>query len=377
MRTAQKYFMLNKEMDFRAGILENLILSQEGLEIAAGKAAGSFFSPLLDSREKHTLWHNMELWTKGAKETAEIEVWIYASEESDCYLNGKLLPIEEIIKNQEMTAQIKADVFRRFLKKKGNGNEILLHGIEARFLWFELRFIGKSEIFVTKIKIIFPKESWAEYLPDVYQQDEKSYSFIERYLGIFQSMYEEMDKKIRQVSCYFDPEVTEPEYLSCLAEWVGLEDSFLWETKKLRYLVSHAVKFYRRRGTVWYLEELLEIYIGRRPFIVENHQVSPFMTDQKKEKLLKRLYGDSSYIFTVIIDSDTGIDKKDIPIIDRIIENEKPAHMESHIVILEPYIFLGWHSYLGINSFLSDFHSMVLDGRASIPFTRLQDEYRN
>ena len=122
--------------------------------------------------------------------------------------------------------------------------------------------------------------------------------------------------------------------------------------------------------------DILEIYLGNRPYIVEYHQVLPFMTTQRKEELLKRLYGENNYIFTVIIDAKAKINRKDIPMIDRIVENEKPAHMESNLVILEPYIFLGWHSYLGMNSVLSDFHSMVLDGQASIPFTKLQEERR-
>jgi len=373
MKTAQKYFMLNKEMDFQAGVLENLMLSQEGLMITEGKSTGSFYSPLLDSKEKHTLWHRMELDFKRSKGAVDIEILVYASEEKDCYLNGVSVDIEKMIYNPNMTAREKAQKLQPFLKKRGTGEEMLLHGIEARYLWFALRFTGREKIVVSKIKVVFPKESWAEYLPDVYQQNPESYSFVERYLGIFQSIHEEMNQKIKQISRRFNPEVTEPKYLDCLAEWVGLQDKFLWNTKKLRYLIGNAAELYKWRGTVDYLKDILEIYIGSRPFIVENHQIQPFMTDRNKKELLERLYGDSSYIFTVIIDTKTGIDRKDVPIIDRIIENEKPAHMESNLVILEPYIFLGWHSYLGMNSVLSDFHPMILDGQASIPFIKLQE----
>lgn len=384
MRRAQKYFMFNKKMDFQAGVFENLIVRQAGLFLESEKAAGSFYSPLLDSREKKTLWHSMELeWADclgmdGEKTEIKdrIEVLVYASEDVECYQDGVAWSIEEVMKDPRLSALEKAERLRPFLKKRAKGEEILLHEIEARFLWFELRFFGPGEIGIKKVKVVFPKESWAEYLPDVYQQDEKSYSFVERYLGIFQSIHEKMSKEIRQISRHFDPEVAELEYLSCLVEWVGLQDSFLWDKKKLRYLVGHAAELYRKKGTVGYLEDILEIYLGSRPYLVEYHQVLPFMTTQKKEELLKRLYGENNYIFTVIIDRTAGVDRKEIPVIDRIVENEKPAHMESHIVILEPYIFLGWHSYLGMNSVLSDFHSMVLDGQASIPFTKLQEESR-
>ena len=235
--------MFNKKMDFQAGISENLVVQQKGLFLDSKKAAGSFYSPLLDSREKKTLWHSIEFERADCFGTAEFEVLIYASEETEYYQDGERYSIEAVLKNQEITALEKAERLYPFLKKRGKGEEILLHGIEARFLWFELRFLGSGEIGVKKIKVIFPKESWAEYLPDVYQQDLKSYSFVERYLGIFQSIHEKMSQEIRQISRHFDPKVAEPEYLSCLVEWVGLQDSFLWDTPKLRYLVEHCLLY--------------------------------------------------------------------------------------------------------------------------------------
>ena len=76
MKKAQKYFMFNKKMDFQTGVLENLMLSEKVLTIGQN-ATGSFYSPLLDSREKKTLWHSMELEIEKISNTTEVEILIY------------------------------------------------------------------------------------------------------------------------------------------------------------------------------------------------------------------------------------------------------------------------------------------------------------
>jgi len=52
----------------------------------------------------------------------------------------------------------------------------------------------------------------------------------------------------------------------------------------------------------------------------------------------------------------------------------KPAHMECRIVALKPYIFLGQHSYLGINSVLGQYKAFQLDGLCAVPFSIVAEE---
>jgi hypothetical protein len=104
---------------------------------------------------------------------------------------------------------------------------------------------------------------------------------------------------------------------------------------------------------------------------VEYHQLEPFLKDLRSEELITGLYGDNEYIFTVIIDLDAVYGINEYKILTKIIDNAKPAHMESNIVVLEPYIFLNKHSYLGINSILGQYQDLVLDGQAAIAFTTI------
>lgn len=46
-----------------------------------------------------------------------------------------------------------------------------------------------------------------------------------------------------------------------------------------------------------------------------------------------------------------------------------PVTVDFELKVLEPYIFLGQYSYLGINSYLSKPQSAVLDGNSRITFS--------
>lgn len=346
MRQKPKYVLLNKQMDFVSGTLVNARWENDGLILEKGR--GRFVSEILDSGAAETKWHSMELFAD--EDTAEFcVIKLFASD-----------------RPQDMEGSVPS------VQYKG-AQELLLSDVRGRYLRFEVEVSGYEgqDLVIGKIKIHFDYHSWSAYLPELYRQDKKSFSFVERYLGIFQSIYEEMTQRIEGVAAYFDPEVTPEGYLAELAQWMAVEDSQLWEKEKLRKLVSNAAVLYARRGTAQGMLDVLALYLGRRPYLVEYHQVKPYMTNLGRKRQLEQLYGVNRYQFTVIIEHQDGLDKKERRMIARLIENEKPAHMECQLVVLEQYFFLGSHTYLGMNSVLSDFRDTILDGQASIPFTKL------
>ena len=77
--------------------------------------------------------------------------------------------------------------------------DVLLHQVKGRYLWFKVILAGQKgrEPEISRMQIYFPKDTWLKYLPEVYQNDVESASFLERYLAIFQSVYEDMTKRIR------------------------------------------------------------------------------------------------------------------------------------------------------------------------------------
>lgn len=374
MKQTMKYFMFNKTSDYASGTYTNLRLLSPGIaieDIELGE--GNFYSHLLDAKEKQMQYHRILVEGENMNE-ATVRFWVYASESRKLLVGEEYLDVEEFLSDEHISEEQKNEKLKPFLKKViTDPRDTLLHEVEGRYLWIRIRLTPQRKFLpsITKIKIIFPKNTWLQYLPDVYQDDAVSASFVERYLGMFQSMYQDMSKQIERLPKYLDPDAAGGAALEWLASWLSIEDVYLWKEEQLRYLIKHGVELYKKRGTVEYLSRMIELYTGKVPYIVEHHQLEPFRNMPEYAEQLYTLYGGDSYTFTVIVDMDGQNSNKQYHVLMRIVERGKPAHMESNIVVLEPYIFLGKYSYLGINSVLGNYGAVVLDGQYSIPFTAL------
>lgn len=377
MRNPVKYFIWNKEMDFKRGSRYNIEVLNPGIQIAeVENGTGVFYSRLLDAGEKKTAWHRMLVEGDLISE-ASVEFQIYASENDVFFWKEQKIDIAGLLEDSSITDIEKEKMLKPFcVLTLDNPKDCLLHAIEARFVWFRVQMIAQGELSpkITKIKMIFPKNTWIEYLPDIYMEEKESASFVERYLGMFQSLYEDMTEQIRKIPQYLDFEVGNRAFLKWLAEWISIEDSYLWKEEQLRYLLKNGMELYKKRGTVGYLKEMIKLYTGKEPYVVEYHQLELYMKQAAYAEKLRTLYGFNHYIFTVIVDMDRKITNKEYQVLKRIVELAKPAHMESSVIVLEPYIFLDKHSYLGINSVLGTYGAFVLDGQSSIPFTALTDK---
>ena len=361
MAQRKKYFLLNTRPDFRK---------------RPGKQS-VYYSRLLDSKEKQMVWHRMQVM--GLTETkGSFQIWVYASEKRKILVRGVLREIEDAVGDPELgDAELEAAMESDRQAVLRDPEDVLLHQICGRYLWIriELAYSGMdTEVHAQMpltIKIGFPKETWLKYLPEIYEEDEESASFLERYLGIFQSLYEDMTERIEEDPVFLNPQIAEEEKLHGIAEWLGVERLGLWNESQLRYLTSNAVEMYRYRGTAWFMKELLKLYTGKEPYIVERHQLEPFFDGASTEQELKHLYSNHAYEFTVLLDAEgLKTDNRDSAL-RQVVDMAKPAGTECRIVMLKPYIFLGQYSYLGINSVLGQYKAFELNGLCAVPFTTI------
>lgn len=153
--------------------------------------------------------------------------------------------------------------------------------------------------------------SYMQYLPPCYHEDD----FLGRFLLIFESILEPLDRCIEHLNLYFDPRVTPEAMLPWLASWVDLVLNEKWSVEQRRTLIRAAPTLYLWRGTRRGLTEYLHIYTGVIPTIIEPHQLTEAgeTTDVPPS------------VFYVILEvpDPTEIDRE---IVEAIIEAEKPAH---------------------------------------------------
>lgn len=350
-----KYLVFNKESDYRRGYYENLIV-QNGhvlLEDCDAKRAGRFFSRTLDSGEEETIWHRMKLdaWIG---ENMAIYVYLYAT---DSKIQVK--QVEEFWREEGELRQA-ASVFSHLCRLEiRNPQDILLHQVQGRFLWLGMSLWGNGTESprIRSIQIFFPKEVWNQYLPELYQG--KDQEFLERFLGIFQSLYQDMETRIRTDTSYLDLQAADEEMLLWLADWIHVENGHLWSTGHLREYLKDGAALFEQRGTARGLLRMVELFTGEKPYLIE------------------RTAGDNPHRCMLLVKEEAIADIHRYRAAERIIREGTPAGMEVKLVPLRPYLFLDQHTYLGINSRLGVYRPAVIGSEGTFDFTVLgggQDE---
>lgn len=111
------------------------------------------------------------------------------------------------------------------------------------------------------------KSRFMEYLPAMFRE----HPFLGKFLIPFERKLDEMGLILDQIARFFDPYLTDKEFLPWLSSWVALVMDPEWQEPKQRELIAKALDLYRRRGTVGGLKQYLKIYTGMEPEIREWH----------------------------------------------------------------------------------------------------------
>ncbi len=151
--------------------------------------------------------------------------------------------------------------------------------------------------------------SYLPYLPALYQNSE----FLGRFLLIFESILDPIERSIDQLDRLFDPRVAPEALLPWLATWVDLVLNEQWPLANRRALVRAAAELYRWRGTRRGLAAYLRIYTGVEPIIDEPGPA------------LRGSAALPAHVFRVVLElpADSPIERH---VVEAIIESEKPAH---------------------------------------------------
>lgn len=372
MRQKLKYFIFNKARDYEGGCMAHMNYDSQGIwaDEPGGAGRGGFISRVLDSREKDTEWHRLVFDVSGG-EGAPYRVTVYAGD--SLALPGGQGDVPGLLADESLSFEEKLGRMESFVKKRTAGFcDILLFGIRGRYLWISVEIYsqGGPPPKLGQFRFYFPKQSWMKYLPEVYQASDQD-QFLERYLAVFQMLYESMNEQIRGIPALLDVDRTEKEYLVWLAGWLDIAGSHMWTEQQLRQLLKEGISLYKMRGTREGLRRMIRLYTGGEAYVVEHHQVEPYLDDENGRERLGRLYGSSSYVVSVIMKKEYVPTQKEYHSLLRVIEEAKPAQMEVNLIILEPYMYLGGHTYMGINSAFGEYRNLTLDGLSMVSFSAL------
>lgn len=361
--TAAGYILLNKAEDFSRGISENMEWTGSGMRSNGPVHEKSIFlSGTMDSGELEMEWHRLVI---NGEENRGIpyRVSVYSSDRDIREEGG-----EPYFGSAAAKMEAMADCLRL---SAVNEPDILLHGVRGRYLWIALVVYGPGRIF-RDIRASFPGRSFLSLLPEVFQREDGKTRFLERYLGIFQSLYEDLNERIDRIADSYDTELADRRMLDWMASWLDLQETSIWSDSQLRTLLKKAMYFFAIRGTRTGISGLVELYTGEPPFLVESWQLKKYTSDRPYYDRISRLYPVNPSSFCILVREIVFQDQITREGLGQVLEMTKPVHTDGRLIILNPYLFLGGYSYLGINTELGYYKTAELSDHAGISLTVLE-----
>ena len=372
MALGSRWFLFNRQSDWEENSIMSNVYFENDSMISNNKSGENavYISGPIDSTQNEMEWYRLRI-DSVVPPNAIYKLRIYTSDTFDIYVpkpgssRCSNVDINEFIFDESIDINTKIDTLEYAgAKCYENPTDILLYDFKGRYIWFCLEMINHEvePIKINSMKIEFPSISFIELLPEVYREDEKSSNFLKRFLGVFQSIYLDMDDKIDYAPINFDSERCSREFLNWIADWLSVKDISLWGDDRLRKFLKKCVSIYKIKGTKRAISRIVEEYIGVEPMIVEQFDVKDNMYYEKQKDVVENLFGDNGYVFTVMLPESQVKSNESYVELLKVISTVKPIDAICNLVVLNDRIYLDHHCYIGINSFVSRNEDMVLDG---------------
>ena len=358
--------------------MENIAMDdQNGIRIdqLGPGCRGMLLSPPMDCHEDEMVWHRFSL-DAVVPDGAGVELTVYSSDSRMLLTESGARDLYEFIADPTIGFAEKTFAFEPCRRlQQITPSDVLLHMVKGRYLWFVLALTGQHEVTprIGEISLVFPRQSLVDWLPDVYQEQDAKDDFLTRYLAVFGSFLEDLDGQIETVARLLDTDINAEEMLRWMSTWLAVEDAALWREDRLRELMRNAVRLYQIRGTPQSIVEIVGIYTGKQPFLVEAID-TVLLAEEAQPAIagtLRRLYGEDPSGFSVLVSEADVPSERSVQELGRILEAFRPAHTRVRLVVLRPYIFLDQHTYLGKNTWLTATKELSLDGFGTLPYVAL------
>lgn len=207
----------------------------------------TLLTPPIDGKQPDCVWHKLLL---DASIPADSKVTLYSRAHNDPDF-----------------LQVEAWTEEPIPYRRGNGTELpwtplplgidtwelLFQQATGQYLQLKLTFSGDGKLTprVRALRAYYPRFSYLDhYLPGVYREDDRSASFLDRFLANFEGFYTSIEDRIATVQALLDVGSAPTEALDWLANWFGVALDPSWSEAKRRLFLRNAATFFEARGTL-------------------------------------------------------------------------------------------------------------------------------
>ena len=333
MSATQKYLNLCREEEWKLGRFWQTRCQGDSIVLKPGAFRGAVCLRPVDSTESGFRWSRMKIQARIPRD-ADIRIYARASDDSEWSAWKELFDKKD---RQELP--------ELFGPAVGTGEDILLD-LTGRYLWLALELIagGSEGPRVECVSLRMAGDHMVDYLPSIYQGQDFTY----RYLSIFNSLFQDMEKDIYDLPRKLETDITDEDMLSFLANWLCLGKE--GGAERLRELIPDALDNWETMYTVEGIRRSARMLTGKDPYVVEPFAVDPNDPKCRDPELYRKLYGEDPYRFFLLFPHDTFATQLEMERFLNRMRARIPAGTEMELVLLKPGVQLDGHTYLGVNS---------------------------
>lgn len=223
-------------------------------------AGGTWVSLPLDSEITRCTWHRVVLaGTLPAGSQVRVLSWTGESEE----------PPDLLAQRPEQEWRMAGTWRNATDVATTSETDFLVTSPPGRFLWLKLQLSGDGTATpsIAGIEVEFPRISLRRYLPAIFGSEPIAADFTDRWLGIFDRTFRDLETIIDRQAHLFDPLAcpaapANRDFLSWLASWIGVTLERNWPQARRRAYLKHAARLFPWRGTVRGLRQNLYLFLG-------------------------------------------------------------------------------------------------------------------
>lgn len=337
------------------------LTSRGELHILPVQGKRYLFLGCLDGVEEANRWGRLKGEFKLSADMAFV-IHAFAADQKVFDRKGQLTKIDTFLKDPDIDPETKLALFARAKAASYvNQPDVLMYGLEGRYLWICAEVMGDGEGMIRNLCMVLPGDNFMNTFPEVYQEWN---SFFHRYLSIFSSIYNDIQYQIDTVDEILKLDTAGDELLCMFAEWMGVDIKGNFLTgEKLRTFVKEICKLNKWKGTRKSLERLTEIILGERAVILERNILKEHAASSE-DRNYDRLYGNHAYCVTLLIRNYVEENKRSQLYF--LLQQFVPVRCELHLIFLDQKSHMDTYCYLDTNARLWQEETAYLDQRKTM-----------
>jgi len=326
------------------GLINGFQIDKGRLVLKKEDGIGYFFLRGYDALTEEMTWNRLVLRDNSTYKV-KTELYLLAKDDPE---------IETVLQGNNLNCKQKIEyMISQGAKHYVNMQDLFLHDLCGRYIFVALQAynVEGEDYVLEEMAIEYPKKTFLDYFPQIYSENN---DFFERYVGIFQSLYLDIEKRISEMSALLDVDTTPDYFLNYLGSWVGIDNSEeIFSPSQMRQVLRKAMRINAGKGTKATLEQLIMLYTGAKPIIIEQFRWQKNVFSKTQKQLYGKLYGKEANCFAIMLIKDQITQEVKWDKLRRLINKYIPITTSYKLIILDQCYHTDQHCYLEVNSYLA------------------------